>query len=679
MSQPFGAPSDMVFIFARRQNNSAMAATANNFLGSLVAYLDGTKLRTGLVVREHGSRVALLEAAGREKTVERDLLLLRYSDRQADAHSLAAVLASIDQERARLASELDLHLLWEVIRDQGRTFSAAELSELFFGVRSTVATSVVLEALLSDRLYFNRRHMDFVAQNPEQVARVQSQHEKSRQKSEAYRHTLALARSIIELDGGAVARDSQLETFTANLTRFLENPHTRNRDLGNLLSQVAPDLLPAETAFEILDRLGARPAAPRFALIGGLRLDFSPATAHEAEQAIATERPLSDDSGAITIDDPDTLEIDDAISSEPLADGVLRVRIHIALVSDIVTKGGAIETEAAARAATFYLPEATIRMLPDVIACDRASLIAGVERPVLTTDLRLSAEGELLAASIYPSRLRVATRLDYDQTNRILSGGEIGVDPAVATSVRRLDAIATKLRDRRRRAGAIFVQRRESKIRVCGDQIDIQVTDAHSPARLMVAEFMVLSNFVAARHAADNRIPIIYRVQPLNNADGLIQRPRLSLYPEFHAGIGLSHYAQVSSPIRRYADLVMQRQLIAGSHSTAYSTDELIKVLAGAESVETEGRELERRAKRYWTLLHLERTCLDRPLDAIALRDGGSAELTAYAVRGTLRGLANAVHEQPIVVRIARVDPLRGWLAFDYLGPRDSVQPECVS
>jgi hypothetical protein len=105
----------------------------------------------------------------------------------------------------------------------------------------------------------------------------------------------------------------------------------------------------------------------------------------------------------------------------------------------------------------------------------------------------------------------------------------------------------------------------------------------------------------------------------------------------------------------------------------------LIKVLAGAESVETEGRELERRAKRYWTLLHLERTCLDRPLDAIALRDGGSAELTAYAVRGTLRGLANAVHEQPIVVRIARVDPLRGWLAFDYLGPRDSVQPECVS
>jgi exoribonuclease-2 len=232
-----------------------------------------------------------------------------------------------------------------------------------------------------------------------------------------------------------------------------------------------------------------------------------------------------------------------------------------------------------------------------------------------------------------------------------------------------LDAIATKLRERRRRAGAVFFSRRESKIRVCGDQIDIQVIDGHSPARLMVAEFMVLSNFVAARYAADNRIPIIYRVQPLNNVIGLIQRPRLSLYPEFHAGIGLSHYAQVSSPIRRYADLVMQRQLISGSRSTAYSTDELIRVLAGAESVEVAGRELERRAKRYWTLLHLQRTQLDRPLEAIALRDGGSAELSAFAVRGTLRGMANASLDQPIVVRIAGVDPLRGGLVLNYLHP----------
>ena len=666
----------MVFVWVRRQNSAAVAAPANSFLGSLVEYLDNGRLRTGLVVREQGSRVALLEAQGREKSIGRELLLLRYTDRHAEASSLPEALATIEKERASLAAELDLHLLWEVVRDQARPFSAAELSELFFGSRSTVATAVVLEALLSDRLYFTRRHMEFVAHSPEQVERLRQQHLKSRQRTDAQRQSLALARSIILRSQETVLPDSQLEKFAADLIRFLENPHTRNHDLNNLLSEAASDLPPAETAFEILDRLGKRPSAPRFALIGGLRLAFSPAALEEAEQAIPGERSLNDDSCAVTIDDADTLEIDDAISCESLPDRTFRVRIHIALISDFVVKGGATEKEAALRAATFYLPEATIRMLPDVISCDRASLITGVDRPVLTTEVRLNNDGEVVAASIYPSRVRVASRLDYDQANRILSGAKTDVDLALATSVRQLDVIATKLRERRRDAGAVFFSRRESKIRVSGDQIAIQVIDAQSPARLMVAEFMVLSNFVTARYAADNQIPIIYRVQPLHTAIGLVQRPRLSLYPEFHAGIGLSHYAQVSSPIRRYADLVMQRQLISGSRSSAYSTDELIRVLAGAESVETAGRELERRAKRYWTLLHLQRAQLDRPLDATALRDGSSAELTAFAVRGALRGMPNAVLDQPIVVRIARVDPLRGELVLNYLHPAKAPSAE---
>ncbi len=646
-----------------------MAATPNNYLGALVEYLDEGRLKPALVVRDQGGKLGVLEAGGRERTIDRDLVLLRHPQRRVDRNSLDAALAEIEPERKRLAAELDLNLLWEVVRDQGRSFAAADLAELFFGARTTIETAVVLEALLSDRLYFARRHMEFIAQSPEQVERMQVQQARIRQRSESYRNTVAAIRSI--LSGQAVAHDAELDALAADLRRYLDNPHSRSRELTTMLEQAAADLPPAEIAFEILDRIGAAPGAPRFAVIGGLPAVFGPAARSEAARATSPPRELSDEPLAITIDDPETLEIDDALSCEALPDGGLRVRICISLVADFIAKGGALDQEAADRAATVYLPETTVRMLPDAISCDRASLIAGTERPVLMTEVRLDAAGEILQSSIAPASVRIAARLDYDQTNRILEGEEYRAPDEIRRAIELLYAMATKLRERRRRAGASLFQRRETKVRVSGDSIEIEVLEAHSPARLLVAEFMVLNNFVAARFAATSGVPIIYRVQPnAGGGDAMMQRPRLSLYPEFHAGIGLAFYAQLSSPIRRYADLVLQRQLIAGPGASAYRTEELMAVLAAAENAESEAKELERRAKRYWILRYLQAHVIDRPLEAIALRDGASAELVAYGIRGTLRGMLSAAQDLPITVRIARIDPLRGWLSLDYVGNR---------
>ncbi len=450
------------------------------------------------------------------------------------------------------------------------------------------------------------------------------------------------------------------------------NPFTRSRELTQMLAEAAPDVDPAEAAFEIVERLGARPSVPRFAFIAGLKPEFSEAAMREAENVAPPARPVSDGGFSVTIDDEDTVEVDDALSCEPLKDGGLRVRVHIALVADFVAKGGAMDQEAAARATTVYLPEATIRMLPDAISCAAASLSAGEERPVLTTDITLSEQGEVRDARIYPARIAIHQRLDYDLADRILAAPAPSGE--AADTLRRLFDAASKLRERRRTAGAMLIQRREPKVRVHGDDIEIVAIDSASPARTLVAEFMVLSNFVAARYAAENRIPIIYRVQPVSGGD-LGQRPRLSLYPEYHAGIGLDYYAQLSSPIRRYADLVMQRQLIAAlaNQTGAYVIDELLQVLAGAENAEASGRELERRAKRYWILRYLERHASDTPMRAFATRDGASAELVDYAVRGSLHGSPMLANQAPIMVQLARVDALRGWLAFDYVGSAETA------
>ena len=358
--------------------------------------------------------------------------------------------------------------------------------------------------------------------------------------------------------------------------------------MTQMLTQAAPDVDSAEAAFEILERLGARPRVPRFAFIAGLKDEFSDAVMKEASEAVPGPRAISDGGFAVTIDDEDTVEVDDALSCEALDDGGMRVRVHIALVADFVAKGGAVDNEAASRATTVYLPETTIRMLPDPISCRAASLIEGEDRPVLTTDVRLSADGELIDASIYPARIPIMRRLDYDQVDRIIESGSSADD--TAATVARLNSAAIQLRQRRRTAGAVLVQRREAKVRVRGDDVQISVLDNASPGRTLVAEFMVLSNFVAARYAAMNRIPIIYRVQPQMGGDLASMRPHLSLHPEYHAGIGPRLLRAVeladlaATPIYR-----AQRQLLGAlanrDHDTAiYTIDELLTVLAGAEN-----------------------------------------------------------------------------------------------
>jgi exoribonuclease-2 len=642
------------------------------YLGSLVEYLDQGRFRAGLVVREQDRHVTLLDAGGREKLIARDLILVRYSDRKADPANLADVLGELEAERAEHSSELDLNLLWEVVHEQGRTFSADELAELFFGRRSAAASSVMLEGLLNDRLYFTRRHMDFQARTPEQVERLRVQAEKIRMRSDEFREMQRVIRQI--LHGASDPSPEEGAPLVAKLKPYIENPFTRSRDLTAMLEQAAPDIEPVEAAFEILDRLGEAPMLPRFATIAGLKPDFPEPVMAEAVKAMAPDRPETDGGFSITIDDEETVEVDDALSCESLPDGSLRVRVHIALVADFVVKDGAMDREAAQRATTVYLPEITVRMLPDPVSREAASLIAGEVRPVLTTDVIISPDGEVVESSIYPARIRISQRLDYDRVDKILADTEFSGPLAEVLS--KLNLAANRLRERRRRAGAVLIQRREAKVRVRGDDIQIEVLDTGSPSRLLVGEFMVLSNYVAARYAADHRIPIIYRVQPRTNGEFAGQRPRLSLYPEYHSGIGLDYYAQFSSPIRRYADLVLQRQLIAAlarPDRTAYTQEELLAVLAGAENAEAEGRELERRAKRYWILRYLERHAARSEVGAVVTREGASAELTDYGVRGTLHGAPNAPTGAQIVVQIGRVDPLRGWLTMDYVRPASEV------
>jgi exoribonuclease II len=277
----------------------------------------------------------------------------------------------------------------------------------------------------------------------------------------------------------------------------------------------------------------------------------------------------------------------------------------------------------------------------------------------------------------------VKRRLSYTEADEMLQSP---TPDDLAGQLRCLLDVTSRLTERRIEQGAIIIRRPELKIRVSGDQIAIKVIDQNSPSRVLISELMILANQLAAQHALRQGVPVIFRTQdpPLSDpglygggteydpiAVGKIlkgmKRSRLSLYPQPHAGLGLDAYTQLTSPIRRFADVVIQRQMaghLAGQ-PMPYEREELLGVLSTAESAERDMRAIERQATRFWVLQYLSRVEAGREFPAIIvdqLRGGYIVELSDFLVQGFLS--AGTKHEIGDCVRITidKVDPKRNVL-----------------
>src|SRR5262249_23887243 len=247
-------------------------------------------------------------------------------------------------------------------------------------------------------------------------------------------------------------------------------------------------------------------------------------------------------------------------------------------------------------------------------------------------------QGNRLGYRIVLTTVNVQKRFSYDEADRSLEAGDKSLQTA--------HSIAKQLHDARAARGAITFRRPELKIRVSDGEIEIKKIDPNSPSRFIVSEMMILANGLSADFASVNALPVIYRTQEPREALAIevapavealaferlrktFKRSRLSLTPGLHSGLGLTAYTQASSPIRRYADLVTQRQFTAmlGGAAVPYSREELLQILAGAEAAEQEIRSLEERSTNYWLLEYLSRYKRDQALTAIVLDAKGNVEL----------------------------------------------------
>ena len=653
--------------------------------GQIIEFLDDDQLKVGYVRKQERDRLQVIDPRGRHTRIAGDhVVVVHQKTSEDDFPGFARELADRIQNRQ---VEMDVELLWDSLGGSQREYTSMELAALFFSESSPESVSAVFRSLAADSLYFRRKGTQFLPRTAAQVGTERTRRDREFEHEQARDN---LAESVNQL---LQRKSIDVTPEIAPLLDRIQNWMRRSNGdpVGAELETQAGVPRAREAAYDILRRAGrVDPQKDRFLVMAGID-DAFPAAVEAAASALspnphADTRIDNRDVPAFTIDDDNTLEIDDAITLKRHGD-TITVGIHIADVTAFVHKGDALDTEASARSSTIYLPANTVRMLPERLSIDLASLRQGEDRPVFSVEVTFDcAEGGFIRKDyrLVLSTIRIHRRLSYDSADQLLQ--EDG-DPDLKT----LHALATQLQHERSARGAITVRRPEFHIHVDESGIHVGKLDPNSPSRLVVSEMMILANGLAADFASTHKLPIIYRTQEPRDASAsadvaatnlnamhplafeklrkTFKRSRLSLTPGAHSGLGLSAYTQASSPIRRYADLVTQQQFTSHllGKPAPYNREELLGILAGAETAEQEIRGLEDRSTNYWILEYLSREKMGKPMNAVVLDRKGNIELEECYLRCRLQSPGGTGNDEPgstISVIIDSIHPDKGEARF---------------
>ncbi|NLY27837.1 MAG: RNB domain-containing ribonuclease [Alcaligenaceae bacterium] len=608
-----------------------------------VLYEDSGSFKAEKIFSESDSTLQVEAESGKRSKIKKANVLFNF-EQPAPAELL--------QQAHSLADTLEIDFLWECAPQE--EFEAVQFAHDYFGhPPSAIEKAALIFALNAQPAYFHRRGKGCYRPAPPEIlqAALAAIEKKQKQAAQQQAWTDQMVAGTLPVELTEVAN-----TF---LTRPDKNSlHWKAFDAA--VTQLGT------TAETLLLKLGAFPHALALHHDRFLSTHFPKGThfAPIEPPQVGHDLPLAEVE-AYSVDDSSTFEVDDALSVTQLEPGIVRIGVHIAAPALAVPRDSDLDRLARSRMSTVYTPGHKIPMLPMELI-ERFSLDAGETRPALSLYVTANLEtGELLGSDTRLERIQVRENLRHDKLDDLITEEAVN-DPAAPlphahwfrplwTQAMHLVSQREQIRGKPENNNRIdYTFLLEGPHDDPDSRIHLVPRRRNAPLDRLVAEYMILANSQWGGLLASHGVPGIYRSQQAG-------RVRMSTHALPHEAIGVPQYAWSTSPLRRYVDLINQRQLIsAAEHGVSArlvapfkpKDADLYAIIGAFDAQYATWNEHQSAMERYWCLRWI--------------RQQGLSTVTASVLRDDLVRLENA----PLVTRVPGLPPLeRGQrISLDVLG-----------
>lgn len=633
--------------------NSSAAAAFRIEAGRIVEYEQHSRSILAVALQEKKGKWAVLNQHGAELELAADRLSLLPGHMPANRTSReqkAAFLEELEKEALRLVEEIQLEEVWELLLEQAGETSVEQIAEVAFGSESLETHLAARRALLVDQVFFKRKKYGFEPR-PKPVVEELKLRASAEKEKQCQREKL-IASILTLLNHGKADLPAEICDFEE--VAALGRTAPAAKEVKSLLEEIAARSSEKlggrleDQAFNLLVALGRFSPDEDLNLIRLNReVSFTKASLDEAQRL--ADVPLAQFPGrredlrslsTITIDGLDTKDFDDALSLERTETG-FRVGIHITDAPALVLDSPILKETAFRRATSIYCADRLIPMLPPQVSEAALSLIEGQERAAITFFIDYDDALNIRGRSVCRSLIKITKRFTYEEADKLLCQEQAD---SFAPALLQLWEMSSNSETRRLAAGAIQFGRKEmnAKIEASG-KVVLEDANEDTPAHRVVSEMMILANETAALFAREHGIALIFRSQEPPDVElggqgldipegpareyyrrGFIKRSVTSSTAAAHSGLGLDAYAQVTSPIRRAADLVNLAQIASflDSGEAVHNREEIDRIIALIEPGLDEASQIQRERNRYYLLKYLVQQSIQE-IGAVILRVDG--------------------------------------------------------